>query len=405
MRGIIGPAAVVVGFFRRATLALATLAALIPGAVAQGRAYVPPGGRVYAGLTGGTSVIPFERMVRKHPPVFEVFMTWNTRTSWLSPPLHAFRSRLGLHISTSRGYGQGGVISPQAIAQGQSDWFLLNLGRNLARSGRVVYIRLMGEPNGYWNAYAAFNADGSGRGPQNSPAWYVQAWRRSVLILRGGRVRTIDRRLRRLGLPPIHGRLRRTRSGRLKLLPQPKVTFLWVPQDAGSPDIAANAPAAFFPGYAYVDWVGTDFYASYPNFGLLNSFYSEFPLRPFVISEWALYGGDDPQFVHALFGWVHSHRRVRMLNYYQGFVPSSPANLAHFPASQAALRQELASPLFLPYAPEYAHPYHHPPPPGKRPKPKPPRPPQPPLPGSPPGPPPGLPPVCVGLLGICAPGL
>src|SRR5207248_10163453 len=201
----------------------------------------------------------------------------------------------------------------------------------------------------------------------------------------------------------IQGRLQRTSRRRLKLLPQPKVTFLWVPQDAGSPDIPANAPAAFFPGYAYVDWVGTDFYASYPNFSLLNSFYSEFTLRPFVISEWALYGADDPQFVHELFGWVHSHRRVRMLNYYQGFVPSSPANLAHYPASQAALRQELRSPLLDGYPPEYRHPYHrrkHPP--GHRP---PPQPPQPPQPGPPPGPPQTVPPVCLGVIGVCAPGL
>lgn len=394
----------------RLTVLLVGAWLMLPSAPAAGRAWVPPRARVYAGLTGGTTVVPFERMVDKHVPVFEDFMTWDTPTAWLTPPLHRFRSRLALHLSTSAGYGQGGVISPEGIAVGQSDWFLLRLNRNLARSGRVFYIRIMGEPNGHWNAYSAFNADGSSRGPQNSTSWYKQAWRRTVTILRGGRVAYINHLLRVLGLPPIRGRLKRTRRGRLKPLPQPHVTFLWVPQDAGSPDIAANAPAMYFPGYAWVDWVGTDFYASAPNFGLLNSFYSEFTLRPFVISEWALYGADDPQFVHELFGWVHSHRRVRMLNYYQGFVPSSPADLAHYPASQAALRQELSDPLFDGYAPEYRHPYHpgrhrpghHP---GHHPQPKPPKPPQPPQPGPPPGPPQTVPPVCLGVVGLCAPGL
>ena len=382
---------------------LAAVAALLPAPSAGARAYVPPDGRVYAGLTGGTAVVPFERMVGKHVPVFEDYMTWNTPTAWLSPPLHRFRSRLALHLSTSAGYGQGGVISPEGIALGQSDRFLLRMNRNLARSGRVYYIRIMGEPNGHWNAYSAFNADGSGRGPENSSSWYKQAWRRTVMILRGGSVGYINHLLRVLGLPPIQGRLKRTRRGRLKPLPQPHVAFLWVPQDAGSPDIAANAPAVYFPGYAWVDWVGTDFYASYPNFDLLDRFYSEFTQRPFVISEWALYGSDDPQFVHALFGWVHSHRRVRMLNYYQGFTPSSPANLADYPASQAALRQELRSRLFDAYAPEYKHPYHRR---KHRPRPTtPPKPPQPPHPGPPPGPPPEVPPVCVGLVGICTPGL
>jgi hypothetical protein len=382
---------------------MAVALALLIAAGAAARAYVPPDGRVFAGVTGGTTIVPFARMTHKHPPVFEIFMTWDTSTAWLAPPDRAFRCRLALHISTSRGYGEGGVISPEQIALGRSDWFLMALGRNLAHSGRVVYIRLMGEPNGYWNAYAAFNADGSPRGTQNAPSWYVQAWRRSVLILRGGRVRAVNRRLRGLGLPPIQGRLRRDARGHLAPLPRPRVTFLWVPQDAGSPDIAANAPAAFFPGYAYVDWVGTDFYASYPNFALLERFYSQFTQRPFVLSEWALYGADDPGFVHTLFGWVHSHRRVRMLNYYQGFVASSPANLAHYPASQAALRRELSSPLFAAYTPEYAHPYRPAPKPGRPPKPGPPQPPVPPVPGSPPGPPPSLPPVC--LLGLCVPGL
>ncbi len=374
MRALLGLAAAVLG--------------LLP-ASAAGRAWVPPGHHIYAGLTGGTTIVPFEHMVHKHPPVFELYMTWNTPTAWLAAPDRSFRSRLALHISTSRGYGEPGVISPQAIALGQSDRFLLNLGRNLAHSGRVVYIRLMGEPNGYWNAYAAFNADGSSRGAQNAPAWYVQAWRRSVLILRGGRVRAINRRLRALRLPPIRSQVRD--------LARPRVAFLWVPQDAGSPEIAANAPGAFFPGYAYVDWVGTDFYASYPNFALLSSFYSQFTQRPFVLSEWALYGADDPQFVHTLFAWVRSHPRVRMLNYYQGFASSSPANLAHYPASQAALSHELRSRVFLSYAPEFAHPHRRTHRPAK--------PPQPPQPGPAPGPQPSVPPVCVPLAGVCTPGL
>jgi hypothetical protein len=356
---------------------------------ASARAYLPPSGHVFAGLTGGTSISSFERMVGKHPPVFETFMTWNTPTSWLASPDSGFRSRLALHIGTSTGYGKPGVISPRGIALGGSDSFLVTLGANLAHSGRIVYVRLMGEMNGYWNAYAPFNADGSSRGPQNSSRAFVQAWRRTVLILRGGSVARINRRLRSLHLP----RLRAGASGRGARLAQPKLAFLWVPQDAGSPDIPANAPAKFWPGRAYVDWFGTDFYASYPNFGQLGGFYSRFTGKPFVISEWALYGSDQPSFVHALFAWARSHPRLRMLNYYQGFTASSPANLARYPQSQAALRGELRAKRFLAYPPEFAHPA-----PGKH---KPPKPPQPPKPGPPPNP---LPPLCVGLLNICVAG-
>jgi hypothetical protein len=380
---------------------LVVLASLWFVAAAVARPYQPPGDHVYAGLSGGTSISAYQRMVDKHPAVFETYTTWNTSTAWLRSPDRSFRSRVGLHISTSTGYGQGGVISPEGIALGRSDRFLVRLNGDLDRSHRIFYIRLMAEMNGYWNAYAAFSANGAFRGVQNSPHSYVQAWRRSVLILRGGPIRRIDARLAKLGLPRLQAS-----AGRGRTLSRPKVAFLWVPQDAGSPEIAANAPAAFWPGSAYVDWVGTDFYASYPNFALLDRFYSEFSGKPFVLSEWALYGTDAPGFVRSLFAWVRRHPRVRMLNYYQGFDPSGPANLAHYPASRAALRRALGSRRFLAYPPEYAHP-PRPKPGHPHPRPKPPQNPQPAPPPLPPlpGPAPSPPQLCIPLLRLCIPGL
>jgi hypothetical protein len=376
-------------------VALAALWFAVGATGAAARAYVPPAGHVFAGLTGGTAIGPFERMVGKHPPVFEIYMTWNTPTKWLSGPVPAFRARLALHLSTAPGYGEHGVISPRRIALGRSDRFLVALGRNLAHSRRIVYLRIMGEPNGHWNAYSAYNADGSYRGEQNSPHYYIEAWRRTVLILRGGPVRRLNRRLRALGLPPL-----RARDPRTRVLAHPRIAFLWVPQDAGSPEIAANAPGVYWPGSAYVDWVGTDFYAGYPNFTLLDEFYAGFGGKPFVLSEWGLWGSDDPGFVHEMFAWVRSHQRVRMLNYYQGFGASSwEENLKRYPASRRALRQELRSKRYLAYPPEYAHPRkrrHHRPPPE--------RPPQPPAPGLPPGPP-APPQACVPVLGVCLPAL
>ena len=59
-------------------------------------------------------------------------------------------------------------------------------------------------------------------------------------------------------------------------MPTPAVSFVWTPQVAGSPDIPANSPAAYYPGDRYVDWVGTDFYSRFPNFTGLETFYNEF---------------------------------------------------------------------------------------------------------------------------------
>lgn len=354
--------------------------------VARGQPYLPPPGRIFAGLTGGSTIKSWERLVGRHPPVFEDYMTWEGPTGWLGHRDPWFRARLGLALGTAPGYGKPGVITPEQIARGRSDRFLVALNRDLARSHRITYVRIMGEMNGYWNAYSAFAADGRSTGRQNSPYFYRQAFRRTALILRGGPARRIDLRLRALGLPPLqlgHGRHERN-------LPQPRVAILWVPQDAGSPEIAANAPAAYWPGGRYVDWVGTDFYASYPNFGLLDRFYDQFRGKPFVISEWALYGADSPRFVRELFAWVASHPRVRLLDYYQGFGDSSPANLARYPRSRAVLRRELHSRRFPAYPPEYRHP------PRRRRHPEPP--PLPPVQGTPPGPE-----LCVPLLGLCLP--
>src|SRR5947209_9100525 len=106
-----------------------------------------------------------------------------------------------------------------------------------------------------WNAYAAFSAGGASTGPAYTPHAFVQAWRRTVLILRGGSLSRVDAGLHRLGMPPV-----RTRLHRDARLPRPKVAFLWVPQDAGSPETSYNSPGAYWPGAGYVDWVGTDFY-------------------------------------------------------------------------------------------------------------------------------------------------
>ena len=53
-------------------------------------------------------------------------------------------------------------------------------------------------------------------------------------------------------------------------------------------------------------------------------------------------GGDDPAFVHRLFGWIGSHPRVRMAVYNQGALTDGPFRLYRFPRSRAALKAALA---------------------------------------------------------------
>lgn len=325
---------------RRLATVIAAAALAVP-ATAHADAYLPPAGHVFAGVTGGSGVSGFAHEVGKHPAVFQFFSSWNAPTQWMFNAAKSTRTRLMIHISTAIGSHQ--EITPRGIASGRGDAYLLRLGQRIADSGNVVYIRLMAEMDGNWNAYCAYNANGSSRGREYSTLMFRRAWQRTVLILRGGPLATIDARLHALGLPPV--------TSNSALLAAGKVAFLWVPQVAGNPDTAANSPRAYWPGAQYVDWVGTDFYSMYPNWSGLQRFYDEFRGKPFVFAEWALWGGDDAGFVHRLFGFLHSHRSVRMIMYNQGNRANGPFSLKQYPRGTQALRQALRSPVFAPFAP------------------------------------------------------
>ncbi len=312
---------------------------------AHAQVLLPPGSSVFTGLTGG-SYGAFSGEVGKHPAVDGVFVTWGRSFQSAFGQARANHARLMLHISTAQGYGSPEQITPLAIANGRGDGYLLSLGEEIARSHQPVYIRLLPEMNQANNAYCAFNSDGSSRGASHSTASFRQAWRRTVLILRGGPLASIDARLRALGLPPVRG----TSAAALARSP---VAFLWVPQTAGSPETQANSASAYYPGDAYVDWVGTDFYSLYPNFSGLQRFYSEHPGKPFAFGEWALWNGDDPGWVQQLFAFISSHPRVRMALYNQGEREGGPFRLSRYPESRRAIRRLIASPRFLAYTPEW----------------------------------------------------
>ena len=309
--------------------------------------YLPPAGKLYAGVSAG---IPssYEDQTRVHAPVFEEYVTWGGKIDWAIRIADANRSRMMLHISTIRPSG-GEVISPGEIAHGRGDSYLLALAASLAARSEPTYVRIMAEMNGYWDPYCAFNANGRSRGRAHSTREFRQAWRRIVIILRGGQLQSVNRQLTTLGMPPV-----RTSAA---LLPEAPVAFIWNPQTAGDPDIAANSPSAYFPGARYVDWIGTDFYSKFPNWRGLNWFYrtyeDKFSSKPFMFGEWGMWGVDRPKFVRQFFRWVRSRRPVRMLMYFQGYNPSGVFNLGHYPRARSLISRELQSSRFAPFTPEW----------------------------------------------------
>ncbi len=341
-----------------AALATALLAMLALAAPAGAGLLEPPGRKVYFGVsdTGDpASFGEFSTAVAHHPPVIESFRTWGSDFHGSIGRWQTARARPMIHITTADSHDGHELLTPRAIAQGAGDSYLARLNRLFWSKKMRAYVRPLGEPNRCLNVYASYDCAGNLRDAAHRPLWYKLAFRRIYVIVHGGGKRaTINRRLAEAGLPPltiaIHG------------LPAAPVAIVWSPLPAGSPTVPQNRPRYFYPGSRWVDWAGTDFYASYPEWGALTGLYRRFSGKPFAITEWGVEAGDDPNFVSRLFAWVKRHPRCKMLVYYQDFGSTSNYRIQGYPASLEVLKDRLHSPLFPSFA--TAFPHLPPPPPG-----------------------------------------
>ena len=296
---------------------------------AFGRPVAAP--KLHLGLLGDPVRFANETEQRSSTRLMIVGWDQGTTPSYFTSLLSSMLAEpmIGLNTSTS----SGERITPAEIARGQGDAFLLALNGALARWGKPVFVRPLAEMNGHWNAYSAFNADGSSRGPDHSTAVFRKAFARIYLIVHGGPA--VNRQLGALGLPPVAQ----------QPLPAPNVQVIWNPQGYGSPDLPGNSAAAYYPGDAYVDVVGDDLYdiGGKAAWAAAAALYAAHPHKPFAIGEWGLWGVDDAGFVSRMATFLRRHRRVVVANYYAG-KSGSVFDLRSKPRSLAAYRS-LISPL------------------------------------------------------------
>jgi hypothetical protein len=337
-------------------------------ALPAGKSYAPSKAKAYHGVSDTGKVSEFGQFadqVGAHPAALQEFFHWDTPLT-SSGALYrwaATDTRGVLSLSTQTGTGEE-RITPQQIAEGRGDRYILNVARNIAEAGQTVYVRLMAEMNGHWNAYSAFNADGSVRHNGHSTHWYKRAWRRFTLIIRGGPRREVNEKLVRMGMP----RILRARSQTDPVyeggpdgiplpvpdqLPQPKVAMMWVPQSFGSPNIAGNQPQDYWPGGRYVDWVGIDIYSKFAGaFDEGKAFFKRWDRWPFVIGEYGPWDNDySGSFTRALLDWAEAHNRVKMLLYYRDVTTDNPFNLQFYPGAQSVLRNHLDGARWVEFAP------------------------------------------------------
>ncbi len=247
-------------------IAIAAAFALALGVAAEASAGLlqPPAGQVFFGVsdTGVSSQFgEFAEAVGKHPAVIETFRAWGTNLTGSIKRWQSAEARPILHISTANTNDGAELITPRAIAQGYGDAYLIELNHLFFSQGIRAYIRPLGEPNRCLNVYAAYDCEGNLRGGGHRPYWYRQAFRRMYILLHGGgKIAKIDARLAKAGLPPL-----RSETGALPTgLPAAPIAVIWSPLPTGSPAIKQNRPENFYPGAAYTDWTGTDFYLPLP---------------------------------------------------------------------------------------------------------------------------------------------
>jgi hypothetical protein len=352
----------------RLRLAVALIAALCCGlgvAATAGAGLLKPGkGRVYFGVTDTGFLEDFQSfadLVGKHPSVIETFHPWGNNLHFAIPRWGYAAAQPVLHISTVDDQNGQEIITPQGIATGTSDDYLIRLNSSFGTRQLHVFIRPLGEMNRCLNAWASYDCVGNLRGSAYTPYWYKQAFRRIAIVIRGGgTLAQINSRLADAGLPRLD---RKAKDGaEPDSLPYAPVEMIWSPLPGGSPATKKNRPMRFWPGSGYVDWVGTDIYSRYPVWKTLNRFYRirKFRRKPFALTEWGVSAGDDAKFVKKSFAWVRRHKRTKMIVYYQDFGSSNAYRLQNYPRSRNVIARNLRQSRYLGSAP-YPVP---PPPPG-----------------------------------------
>ncbi|WP_203780899.1 glycoside hydrolase family 26 protein [Paractinoplanes rishiriensis] len=184
---------------------------------------------------------------------------------------------------------------------GGADANIAKVAKRLAGMKRPVLLRWGWEMNGNW-----FPWDGSHNG--GDPADYVRAWRRMHRIF------------------GEHG--------------ADNVAWVWSPNWNSAPDTAANRFQKYYPGDAYVDWVGVsgyNFFAESPKtlFSAVVKAYGE--RKPVILSETAAVGAGKAGWIRKLQNWVSATPAVGAVVWFDTDIQEGSPHNFRFDTDQAAL--------------------------------------------------------------------
>ena len=215
----------------------AAAAALVLGAAtsASGDMLAPDAGQIFFGATDTGQLTDFQSFadsVGKHPAVIETFHPWGNSLHYAIPRWGEAQARPMLHISTVDPNTLAEIITPQGIATGTSDDYLIRLNSSFATRHILAYIRPLGEMNRCLNPWSSYTCDGASRGDSYTPYWYKQAFRRIAIVIRGGgSLAEINAKLAATNLPSLD---RKAGNGlEPSSLPAAPVSMVWSPLPGG----------------------------------------------------------------------------------------------------------------------------------------------------------------------------
>lgn len=276
----------------------------------------------------------FQQQTGQRSAIQHIFLGWQQGMSWgrrLEVYLPQLRPIPMLHVGTGGGprAPRRAVITPQQIALGQGDAYLVYINKAINGFGSLVYVRPMAEMN---SAKALYS---SSSGPGASPQWYRLMFARIYLILHGGPRVKIDVALKRLGLPylTVHEDLPPNPKANLKVIWNPVAGHGgWLP---------------FYPGDRWVDLVGNDMYGVGGDFSRAANEelyrFARAHRKRYSFPEWGV-AVDQPDLVRYICDFIKGKAAIELAAYFN--LGGSKWDLGPKPNSKQAYRSCL-TPLGL----------------------------------------------------------
>jgi hypothetical protein len=227
-------------------------------------------------------VAAFERALGRRLDIDHHYRRWGDLT-WPKPHAEGDDVANGRVPLVSLG-GRRDFPGLDAVVDGSQDDYLVALARRVRRLGAPFFLRPLWEMNGDWMVWGG--ARNNSRGRRDGPRKYVAAWRRMHSIFE--------------------------REGATNAI------WTWTPNCTDFPRASWNHWTSYYPGDAYVDWVGCDAFnrgtaqaqshwRSFTElFGGMPSIYDDYDHKPFMVAETGAceQGGDKSRWI------ADAHRRT-----------------------------------------------------------------------------------------------